>query len=90
MTTTASQIQVDEEQLNFPEDDVSNVSSLQSPYEHSEPERRMWRGVFSPARHRWVLLSQRLKIRTDELPRLKPHITIDRRTLARAERHPTC
>lgn len=48
---------------------------------HSEPEPQAWRGVFAPA-YKWkTLFSQQVEIRTTELPRLKPHIIIDRRTL---------
>jgi hypothetical protein len=44
-----------------------------------EPEPQSWRGVFSPT-YKWkALFSQQVKIRPTELPRLKPHITIDRR-----------
>jgi len=48
---------------------------------HPEPEPQAWRGVFAPA-YKWkTLFSQQVKIRTTKLPRLKPYITIDRRTL---------
>jgi len=48
---------------------------------HPEPEPEIWRGIFTPT-YKWkALFSQQVEIRTAELPRLKPHITIDRRTL---------
>jgi hypothetical protein len=50
-----------------------------------EPEPRIWRAIFSPIYQQKILFSQKVKIRTDKMPRLKPHITIDRRTQMRAE-----
>ena len=50
-----------------------------------EPEPRIWRGIFSPTYQQKILFSQKVKIQTDKIPRLKPHITIDRRTQTRAE-----
>jgi predicted helicase len=63
----------------------SEKSALSSREKSSEPEPRVWRGIFSPTHQKKVLFSQKVKVRTDKLPRMKPHITIDRRTLARAE-----
>jgi hypothetical protein len=51
--------------------------------EYPEPEPTTWRGVFAPTHSREVLFSQQIEIRTADLPRWKPHITIDRRTLER-------
>ena len=52
-----------------------------APPQRPEAEPETWRGVFSPT-YKWkALFSQQVKIRTTELPRLKPHIIIDRRTL---------
>ena len=44
-----------------------------------------WRGVFSPLYHPKVLFSQQIEVRTADLPRWKPRITIDRRTLMRGD-----
>ncbi len=51
--------------------------------EYPEPEPTTWRGVFAPTHSREVLFSQQVEIRTADLPRWKPHITIGRRTLER-------
>ncbi|MBI1928637.1 hypothetical protein HYR99_30890 [Candidatus Poribacteria bacterium] len=53
--------------------------------ESEEPDPIVWRGIFAPTHRRKILFSQRLKICTNQLPKWKPHLTIDRHTLARAE-----
>lgn len=54
-------------------------------WQHPEPDSSVWRGVFSPLYHPKVLFSQQIEIRTADLPRWKPHITLDRRTLTRGD-----
>jgi hypothetical protein len=50
-----------------------------------EPEATIWRGVFAPSYQHRVLFSESVEIQTAKLPRWKPRVTIDRRTLERAE-----
>ncbi len=50
-------------------------------FEESEPRPDVWRGIFSPIYDQKVLFSQELIVRTVDLPRWQPHVTIDRRTL---------
>jgi len=54
-------------------------------WQHSEPDASVWRGVFSPLYHPKVLFSEQIEVRTADLPRWKPRITIDRRTLTRGD-----
>ncbi len=44
-----------------------------------------WRGIFFPFYHPKVLFSEQIEVRTADLPRWKPRITIDRRTLTRED-----
>jgi len=54
-------------------------------WQHPEPDSSVWRGVFSPLYHPKVLFSEQLEVRTADLPRWKPRIIIDRRTLTRGD-----
>jgi len=54
-------------------------------WQHPEPDSSVWRGVFSPLYHPKVLFSRQIEVRTADLPRWKPRITIDRRTLTRGD-----
>jgi hypothetical protein len=75
---------INEEKLaSTPE--VQTRLSLPELWPHPEPDPRVWRGVFSPSYHPTVLFSQELTVRTADLPRRRPHVVIDRRTLARDE-----
>jgi len=78
-------IEATEEQLGHPEDVVTSMTLWPPLWQHAEPERRVWRGVFCPPYRREVLFSQQVEIRTAELPRWKPHITIDSRRLERLD-----
>jgi hypothetical protein len=63
------------------EKSVAPLHRRSAPPQRPEAEPETWRGVFSPT-YKWKpLFSQQIKIRTTELPRLKPHVTIDRRTI---------
>ena len=53
--------------------------------EQSEPDATAWRGVFAPSYNWKVLFSKPIELRAGKLPRWKPQVTIDRRTLERAE-----
>jgi len=59
--------------------------SQPSLWQHPEPDSSVWRGVFSPLYHPKVLFSEQIEVRTADLPRWKPRITIDRRTLMRGD-----
>jgi hypothetical protein len=74
-----------EDQVGFSEEDVTSISIVAHTWQHSEPEHKMWRGVFSLSYPKKVLFSQEVEVRTADLPRWKPYITIDRRILAREE-----
>lgn len=78
-------IEATEEQLGLPGDTVASMCSWPTLWRHPEHEPRIWRGVFSPLYPRKRLFSQQIEIRTADLPRWKPHITIDRHALARKE-----
>lgn len=60
-------------------------SSLSASWDYHEADSSVWRGIFSPTYPRKELFSQHLEIQTANLPRWKPYITTDRRTLERAE-----
>jgi hypothetical protein len=74
-----------EEQLGLPGDTGASTTLGSEPWQRPEPDAKVWRGVFSPPYRRETLFSQRVECRTADLPKWKPHISIDRRTLARAE-----
>ena len=74
-----------EDQVGLPGDAVATMSPWPALWRHPEPEPRVWRGVFSPPYHREVLFSQQVEVRTADLPRWQPRITIDRRTVARED-----
>jgi len=65
--------------------EIAAKSSLSASWDYPEADSSVWRGIFSPSYPRKVLFSQQVEIRTANLPRWKPYITIDRRTLERAE-----
>ena len=50
---------------------------------HKEPEPMRERGVFCLKYHRKVLFTKLVTLKTADLPRWKPKIVIDRRTLER-------
>lgn len=50
-----------------------------------EPDPRVWRGVFVVDAPRKVLFTKRVHVKIADLPRWKPHIVIDRRTLERGD-----
>ncbi len=54
-------------------------------WQRPEPDSSAWRGVFSPLYHPKVLFSEQIEVRTADLPRWKPCITIDRRMLKRGD-----
>lgn len=73
------------EHIGLPGDTAASVISRSELRQRPEPDTRVWRGVFSPPYRRKELFSQSVKLRTADLPKWKPHITIDRRTRMRAE-----
>ena len=72
-----------EEYLGFPGDAIATTSVLSKPWEEAEPDPNVWRGVFCPNYNRRILFTEEVILKTAELPRLQPKITIDRRTLER-------
>ena len=74
-----------EEQLGLSGCTAASTTLWSEPKQCPEPDTKAWRGVFSPPYHRKTLFSQSVEFRTADLPKWKPHITIDRRTLARTE-----
>ncbi len=65
--------------------DVADVSSSSTYLQEAEPSPNVWRGVFSPQPHRKVLFSKKIDVRLSDLPRWKPYINIDSRTLEKEE-----
>lgn len=69
------------ELINTEDSAATNLPTSQILEKDIEPDSRTWRGVFSPTYNRRILFSKSIKIQESELPRWKPHITIDRRIL---------
>jgi len=69
-----------DEQIGFPGDAVASMSPWPELWRLEEFEPRPWRGVFTFTHKHKVLFSKTLSFRITELPRLKPHVVIDRRT----------
>lgn len=74
-----------EEYLGFPDDTIASTSLWPKLQIDTEPAPMVWRGVYSPPYKRQVLFSQEVIIRTASLPRWKPKVIIDRRTLDRSD-----
>ncbi|KPJ58594.1 MAG: hypothetical protein AMJ42_02990 [Deltaproteobacteria bacterium DG_8] len=74
-----------EEYLGFPDDTIASTSLCPKLQIDTEPTPMIWRGVYSPPYKRQVLFSQEVTIRTADLPRWKPKVIIDRRTLDRSD-----
>lgn len=68
------------EQVGFPGDAVTSTSPWPDLWRSVELEPKPWRGVFTFSHKHKVLFSKTLSFRIRELPRLKPHVVIDRRT----------
>lgn len=69
-----------DEQLGFPGDAIASMSPWPELWRLEGFEPRPWRGVFSFTHKHKVLFSKTLSLRTAQLPRLKPHVVIDRHT----------
>jgi hypothetical protein len=69
--------------LGFPGDTIASTSLWPELWHFSEPDPTVWRGVFCLTYTKKVLFSKEVTIRTDDLPRWKPKVIIDRRTLER-------
>lgn len=78
-------IQPPEDRGGFAEDSATSANLSPAVSVYPEPDRSLWRGVFSPPYRRKFLFSQEHVIRTADLPRWKPHITIDIRRLTRTD-----
>jgi hypothetical protein len=68
-----------EECLGFPGEATASMSPWPELWRQTEPEPQLWRGVFSLTYDRRILFSKTIRVRTSELPRWKPQITISRR-----------
>ena len=68
------------EQLGFPGDAIASTSPWPELWQIEGFEPKPWRGVFTFTHKHKVLFSKTLSFRITELPRLRPHIVIDRRT----------
>ena len=80
-TGYALRVEASEEKLEQLEDvTISGLSSL-SPLPTADDEPRDYRGVFPVTHKPKILFSKEIEIKTAELPRWKPRITIDRRML---------
>jgi hypothetical protein len=77
--------EADEDQLGFLGDVTVTTAPWPELWQHEEPDPSAWRGVFHVTHRRKVLFSKRVRYRLDKLPRWKPHIVIDRRTLERED-----
>ena len=73
--------EVSEEQLGYPENVVALTSRWPALWRQVEFDPTVWRGVFPLTHKRKVLFSKKIKIRTAEIPRWKPKITLERRML---------
>jgi hypothetical protein len=71
------------EYLGLQDESIATTSTTSKLLPQEDPDRRVWRGVFSPRYHRKILFSQTVTFKTADLPRWKPKVVIDRRTLER-------
>ena len=69
--------------LGLQDESIATISPPPKLLPYREPEPGLGRGVFSPKYHRKVLFSQPVNFKTSDLPRWKPKVVIDRRTLER-------
>lgn len=69
-----------DEQLGFPGDAIASMSPWPELWRIEGFEPKPWRGVFAFTHKHKVLFSKTLSFRITELPRLKPHVVIDRHT----------
>jgi hypothetical protein len=71
------------EYLGLQDESIATTSTSPKLLPNEDTDRRVWRGVFSPRYHRKILFSQPVTFKTADLPRWKPKVVIDRRTLER-------
>ena len=77
--------EAEEDQLGFLGDVTVTTAPWPDLWQHEEPDPGAWRGVFHATHRRKVLFSKPVTYRLSKLPRWKPHIVIDRRTLERED-----
>jgi hypothetical protein len=62
---------------------IATTSLWPELWKESEPDSKLWRGIFNPIYDRKVLFSEEVVLRIADLPRWQPKVMIDRRTLER-------
>ncbi|MBW2085180.1 MAG: hypothetical protein JRI54_04025 [Deltaproteobacteria bacterium] len=70
-----------EEDTFFQRNSIATMDCETELQQHEKEEPITFRGIFNPPYKRKILFSKRIKIKTADLPRWKPKITIDRRSL---------
>jgi hypothetical protein len=73
--------EVSGEQLGYPEHVVTRASRWPDLWHQDEVDPTVWRGVFPLTHKKKVLFTKQIKLRSTEIPRWKPTITLDRRRL---------
>jgi hypothetical protein len=76
---------VREEDLGSPDDVVGSIHPWPRLWQQEDAEPANWRGAFYPSYHRKVLFSKTMKLETASLPRWKPNISIEIRSLELAD-----
>lgn len=74
-----------EEEFRSSGETITSPSSYSEIWQTGELPTFPWRGIFAPKHRRKILFTKNMTFRTSELPRRKPHIEIDRRTLERID-----
>jgi len=62
---------------------VTSLASVAETFTAEEADRSLWRWVFPISGSRKILFSETLELHTAKLRRLKPRVSLDRRTLER-------
>jgi hypothetical protein len=73
--------EVYDEQLGYPEDVIASSSQWPILWDKTYYERKVWLGIFPINFKRKVIFSEKIEMRTSELPKWKPLITLDRHML---------
>ncbi|MBI4596517.1 MAG: hypothetical protein HY730_09130 [Candidatus Tectomicrobia bacterium] len=74
-----------EDQIGFPGDTTTSTSPWPELWQEPEEDLQSWRGVFAPVYKRKAVFTKTMSFKTSELPRWKPNVVIDRRTLELAD-----
>lgn len=68
-------------QIGFPGDATIASAPWPSLWQRTEPDPRVWRGVFAVEYQHRTLFTQQVELKLDSLPRYQPEILITRRML---------